>query len=281
MKTNLHWQKSYFNNATVENRILSLKPKMGGERLVFVPNWRAKEKHWYNFIAQLAAHYKVDYFESREKVTTRFKEEKLEFTIEKMGEDLANYLNQIQEPYRLIGVSIGANSIIKAWKQLKKPPQSLVLICPILDLKMPFYFRFFKYIPNQTVRFLRPAIFFSLKNSKQLRNVSKGLYKAFKDENLTELLLVKASIQDLLKMRMCISEVKQINCPSFIIGTKNDRIHFSRDASAISKNIPVLERYETFDNFRAIHEQACADTILKWYHTPYLKPKSTSNLTRY
>jgi len=267
--TNLHWQKSYFNNAAVENRILSIKPKLGGERLVFVPNWRAKEKHWHNFIALLAVHYQVDYFESREKVTTRFKEENMKFTIEKMGEDLANYLNQIEEPYRLIGVSIGANSIIKAWKHLNKLPQSLVLICPILHLKMPFYFRFFKYIPNQTVRFLRPAIFYGLKNSKQLKNVSRGLYKAFKNENLTELLLVKASIQDLLKMRMCLTEVEQITCPSFIIGTKDDRIHRYKDAKAISKTIPILERYATFEDFRAIHAQDCAHLILSWYQDNY------------
>ena len=256
----------YFNNGDVENQVTIFQQTPDQERLVFVPNWKAKKKHWIKFISALNNHYKVEYFESREKMSTVYKGEAMEFTIEQMARDLATFLNQSPEPYHLVGTSIGACSIIKAWDQLKVKPKTLTLICPIINLKMPLYFHLFRYIPENLLSFSAPIVYHLMAGSKRMKHVSNALYKSLKENDVSELKIIRASVQDILKMRMQLEEAERIDCPCMIIHANNDRIHNQKDALSIKNIIPNASGLG-FTDFRAVHEKTCAQSIVKWLNT--------------
>ncbi len=262
----LRSEPHYFDNGAVENRVFSISSAPSAEKIVFVANWRAKKKHWKGFLYQLAQHRELSYFETREKSATRFKERTASFTVEAMGNDVANYLNQIEGPYHLIGVSIGANAIVKAWGAISRRPQSLVLICPILRLKMPAYFRLFRYIPDWMIKIIAPAVHGAMANSRQLRNVSKNLYEIFRNRDIRELKLIKSSAQDLLKMRMALSDFQNIDRPALIVSAIDDDIHPAADAEAIARALPGAASVSVA-NFRAAHDAGCARKLIDWYRS--------------
>lgn len=275
MTSKINREEVYFNNKCVENRIICFKRKGSGERLVFVPNWHAKEKHWTTFVETLTADYQVEYFESREKINTRIKKDQVGYTVPEMSQDLVRYLNQINGPYHLIGASIGACLIVKGWAAIRNKPKSLVLMCPILDLKMPRYFHLFKFIPERLLKAVRPVIFSFLSSSKQLRAVSKNLYRAFKSPDLTELLIIKASIQDLIKMRMDVAEVQRIKHPSFVVYTLDDGIHLQKDAQKVIRHIHGAKS-TAFETFRAVHGKESAEAVLSWVNWQCSKTDDSS-----
>lgn len=215
----------YFNNGEVDNLVTLFSSNMKKDRLVFVPNWKAKRKHWNDFAAELSQDYQLEYFESREKTSARIRGDQMDFTVEQMGLDLANYLNKFSSPYHLVGTSIGACSIIKAWDQIKQKPKSLTLICPVVKLKLPIYFRLFPYIPEKFLIAFTPLIYKALAKTKKMKGVSRSLYHAFQEKDFREFQIMRASVRDILKMRIKLEEIRRIKVSSLIIYAEKDRIH--------------------------------------------------------
>ena len=253
----------FFDNGSVENRILHFQKDPPKEKLVFVPNWRAEERHWLAFVETLTDHYDIVYFESREKDETKFKSETIDFSIEQMGRDLANYLNSLNEPYHLIAVSIGTCALIKSIDYLNIKPLSLTLICPVLNLNLPKYFHLFPFISEGMVKSVAPLIFRLLRHSKQMNRVAKMLQNFFENKDLKALKLLKASAQGLLMAQIELSEVQYIDCPCLVVFTENDLIHQKEQAKAIAQAIPKAALFSTL-NFKATHQPGCAKVILKW-----------------
>lgn len=256
---------SFFaQRGAVGNRILRYKVQENGPHIVFVPNWRGKEKHWRSFIDTLAPHAVIDYFESREKPFTQKPKTRIPYTLEAMGSDLADYLNQLEGPYHLIGASIGASSMIKGWGQLRHKPTSVVLLCPVINLNMPAYFRLFKYITPGMIRVVRPFFLFLMLHSKKLRALTKGIYRAFKSEDPSELLTIKYSGEDLLHMQISQAEIHALDVPTFIGYAPDDGIHLIGDAKRLMAGVAKSEGC-LFPSFRAVHQAETAQEILAWY----------------
>lgn len=253
----------YFDNGSVENQVTVFK-KENAERLVFVPNWKAKSKHWREFVIRLNQRYSVEYFESREKNNTRYKDGELSFSVEQMGDDLSHYLNQSDGPYHLVAVSIGTCSIFKAWKALKRKPTTLTLICPIIHLRMPFYFHLFRFVPEKWITRAAPTVYFLLSTSKKLKRASSAFRKSLIQNDFTELKVMRASVQEILKMRVRLDEVRTIDTPCLIIYTEDDHIHLKQEALTIADVMPTPVKTASFADFRAVHEPRCAEAVLNW-----------------
>lgn len=265
MKKQAHPHYTYFDNEHVRNRVIQYTHSTKKEHLVFVPNWRAEERHWTRFIRTISADYKVTYFESREKSATDYQSSHLDLSVDSMATDLANFLNQIEGPYHLVGTSIGATTIIKSWDRIKHPPMTLTLMCPVMKVRMPAYFKLLPLMTEGRIKRSIPILRFLMNNSKKLKNMGRNLKRIFDEENVQEILVMKTSVEHIMKMEMQLSEIKDINCPSLVFYTENDKIHNKQEARAVANAIPTAKSV-AFDSFRAVHKEHSAKTILRWLH---------------
>lgn len=253
----------FFQNREVGNRVVRFQKSPEAEEMVFVSNWRANIQQWIPFIETLSQNHSVEYFESREKSGTQYKADDISFDIETLATDLANYLNQKTEDYHLIGASLGATTIIKAWKKLKRKPKSLTLICPFLQLKMPTYLQLLPLLGSGIVSKAAPLAYRLLKHTKQLQSLNKVLRKDLENGSTQKLLRLKASVEALMDINLNINEIKEIRCPSFILYTLNDKKHLAKEAEAIQSAISGAKAL-AFEDFSQVLEQEGALAIEKW-----------------
>lgn len=253
----------FFQNGEVGNRIVRFQKNPEAEEMVFVPNWRAKIEQWKPFIETLSQNHSVEYFESREKCGTQYKADDISFDIETLATDLANYLNQKTEDYHLIGASLGATTIIKAWKNLRRKPKSLTLICPFLQLKMPTYLQLLPLLGSGIVSKAAPLAYRLLKNTNQLQSLSQVLRKDLENGSTQKLLRLKASVESLIDISLDINEIKEIDCPSFILYALNDKKHQAAEAEAIQRAITGAQAL-AFEDFNKVREQEGALAIEAW-----------------
>ena len=256
-------QAVYFDNETVENQVTLFNHVKNGEKLIFVPDWFAKKKQWIEFVLTLNRHFSVQYFESREKGWTRYKTDNPRFTVEEMGKDLANYLNQLDEPYHLVGASIGASSIISAWDQLQRKPQSVTLMCPVIKLRVPFYTKILTYLPSSLFMSLVPLLRQLANRTSRLKPIAETLNKILHKKRYQDLYALKSSLRDLMKMNLQPKAIQRIDRPCLVVQTFNDPLHLCGDAEMVAEQIAEAKRID-FPNFKAIHGLECAREVLKW-----------------
>ncbi len=253
----------FFQNGEVGNRVIRFQKNLEAEEMVFVPNWRANIQQWTPFIETLSQNHSVEYFESREKAGTQYKTDDISFDIETLATDLVNYLNQKTEDYHLIGASLGATTIIKAWKKLRRKPKSLTLICPFLQLKLPTYLQLLPLLGPGIVSKTAPLAYRLLKNTNQLQSLSKVLRKDLENGSTQKLLRLKASVESLIDINLDINEIKEIDCPSFILYALNDKKHIAAEAEAIQQAIAGAQSL-AFEDFNKVQEEEGALAIETW-----------------
>ena len=253
----------YFENGAVANKVTVFEHKDHGERIVFVPNWNAKQKHWIEFVLTLNKHYRVEYFESREKASTQFKDEQFDFSLNQMAQDVANYLNKHNQPYHLIGTSLGCTYILKAWEQIEQKPKSLTLICPVINLKLPLYFKLIPHIPEKMVKWVAPFAYYILKRTNQMKDVARVLNKTFKENDFSGLRLLQSSVKHLLKLKFDQTLLNNIKCPSLVFYAQSDKIHSKSDAEIVANALNTKQPVR-FPDFRSVHKKTAANAILDW-----------------
>ena len=253
----------FFQNGEVGNRVVRFQNRPGAEEFVFIPDWRAEVQQWTPFIDQLSENHTVEYFESREKSGTQYKADDISFDIETLADDLANYLNQKDEDYHLVGASLGATTIIKAWKQLQRKPKTLTLICPFLQLKMPSYLQLLPLLGSRIVNKAAPFAYRLFKNTSHLQSLNKLLREDLENGSTQKLLRLKASVEALININLDISEIETIDCPSFILYALNDNKHLAEEAEAIQSAIAGAKSL-AFEDFNKVREEAGALAIEAW-----------------
>lgn len=75
---------------------------------------------------------------------------------------------------------------------------------------------------------------------------------------------MRASVQEILKMRVRLDEVRTIDTPCLIIYTEDDHIHLKQEALTIADVMPTPVKTASFADFRAVHEPRCAEAVLNW-----------------
>lgn len=257
-KGNIH----YFANGEVNNRVVSFAGPAGAPLLVFVANWRAKLKHWQSFIEVLQQKYRVLYFETREKETTQYRTDAPDLSVKAMSGDLISFLNQVESPYILVGVSLGTSVILRTWSKLIRKPESLALLCPVLKVRMPVYFRVFPLIDIKTFTRYAPLVYRLLSLSPRLKSVRTTLYRAMTEKNFTEIAVMKASVQQLLQMP---DPLECSDCQpagrTLVVRSLEDPIHTTADADRVMAGLGVQESFNC-PNFRAVHAAETAERLL-------------------
>jgi len=256
----------YFNNGAINNRVITFPGPPGAPLIVFVANWRAKVKHWRAFIEVLQQKYRVRYFETREKQATRYLTDCPDLSVESMVDDVVSFLNELGEPYHLMGVSVGTSLILQAWDELRQKPESLVLLCPVLKVRMPLYFHVFPFINIKTFTRYAPLMYRLMRISPSLKSVCSTLHRAMTDRDFTEIAVMKASVQHLLRMP---DPLLTGNCRplgrTLIVRTLHDPIHTRADADKVMNGLGAENAFDCTD-FRSVHAAQTAVRLL-----PFLK----------
>lgn len=221
------------------------------------------------FIEVLQQQYRVLYFETREKEGTQFQTDNPDFSITAMAEDLVHFINLIKTPYSLVGVSVGTSVIMQAWPGLNTKPTSLALLCPVLKVRMPIYFRIFPFIDIEVFTRIAPLVYRLLCISPRLKSVRTTLYQAMTEQDFTEIAVMKASVQQLLQMPC---PLQRFNCTmggnTLVVRSMVDPIHTATDADQVVNGIGVQETFSCPD-FRAVHGAETAARLL-----PFLRRKN-------
>jgi len=252
----------YFSNGGVNNRVVAFPGPTNAPLLVFVANWRAKLKHWRAFIEVLQQNHRILYFETREKEVTQYLTDKPDLSVNAMVSDLHNFLNRIERPYHLLGVSVGTSLIMRAWQQLRQKPKSLVLLCPVLKVRMPAYFRVFPFINITTFTRFAPLVYRLMSISPSLKSVRSTLHRAMTEQNFTALAVMKESVQHLLRMP---DPLAAGNCRpkgrTLVVRSLRDPIHTAGDANRVMDRLGIKHSF-TCNDFRSVHAAATAKRLL-------------------
>ncbi len=91
-----------------------------------------------------------------------------------------------------------------------------------------------------------------------------GAYPVFKSEDLSEILTIKYSAEDLIDTSLLHIPFPSINIPTFVGYTPDDGIHHRDDAEYLLKTLPYAEGIQ-FENFRVIHQADTAVNVMEWY----------------
>jgi len=256
-------QTIFFNNGEVENRILRFPGPTAAPTLVFVPNWRAKAKHWRPFVEVLRQSYTVLYFETREKTATCYRSVAPDLSVKAMAADLASFINSLDGPYHLAGASVGTSTILRAWPSLRQKPLSLALLCPVLKVKMPVYFRVFPWIRIEAFTRVAPLVYQLMRTSPRLKSVRTTLHRAMTERDFSEIARMKASVEALQAMPDPLSFCGEPTTETLIVRCPEDRLHDCADATRISKRFATTET-AIRPNFRAVHERETAIRLLRF-----------------
>jgi len=258
----------YFDNGTVHNRV-TVHPKQAADGveyppIVFAPNWNAEARHWCKFVQQLSRFTEVYYFESREKAGTRYTTDRVDYSVSAMGRDLAGFLNQFERPYFLVTVSLNTVALFKGWRELRHKPLAQVLVCPVIRLQLPWYCHLFPLVSENLVTTFRPLVFRMLQLSPRTNKLAGNLQAAFRDENLRDILRLKASVEALRRIRTDLrQEVSPIRLPSFILATEQDRIHRKQDAVRVAQATNA-DDFQVVRGFKSTQQPETAERILRW-----------------
>lgn len=261
----------YFSNGEVNNRVVSFPGPDQAPLIVFVANWRAKLKHWRAFIEVLQRTYCILYFETREKETTQYLTDAPDLSVKAMVTDLDNFLNHIERPYHLLGVSVGTSLIMRVWDKLQQKPDSLVLLCPVLKVRMPVYFKVFPFINIDTFTRYAPLVYRLLSVSPRLKSVRSTLHRAMTEQNFTELAVMKASVQHLLEMPDPLTAVgSRPNGRTLVVRSLRDPLHSGADADKVMDGLGISDSFHCQD-FRSVHAAETAERLLPFLRAGALR----------
>ncbi len=251
----------YYTNGDISNRVIKYSHDNDVDQCVFVPNWRAKPHHWSGFISAVSQYLNIDYFETREKMSTISSEPLIDFRNEQLADDIIQYINtQVKKEYHLILCSFSTSLVISHWDRLNRKPKSLVLVCPISCVSLPWIVRLFTKIPNSTVPFLYKIFYKLARKSKAVRPICKNMETLIKDGNIFSIRNLHSSVKHVLKLKIPIFYYKKVEVPTLIIKANRDKIHPSHSCHLIHQSIPnsILEEV---DSFKEAHSEETAKKV--------------------
>jgi pimeloyl-ACP methyl ester carboxylesterase len=121
-------------------RITSFEPPCDGgfPTVVFVPGWISLMSAWDEVLRELSRDFKVVYIETREKISSRVKEE-ASHGVSHIAKDIARVVSGLNEKNGvvLLGSSLGATAVIESCRFLTEDPRCLVLIAPNAEFRIP------------------------------------------------------------------------------------------------------------------------------------------------
>jgi hypothetical protein len=252
-----------FENDSVINRVIRYGNHSVRERCIFIPNWRAKAHHWEGFCNHLAQFLDIDYFETREKPSARPIATTISYANKHIASDIINYLNaQSAIDYHLILCSFSAPLVFSHWDELHHKPKSLVLICPISRVSMPWPVRLFSILPMKTLPFLYKGLYRIANKVSSIQAICKNHVDLFKDGNMHEIGKFQSSVREVMKLHLPYKTYSKACAPTLVVKPKNDKIHCPVTCHKINRTIRDSVLHEV-ENFKTAHSVEVAKKI---YH---------------
>lgn len=251
----------HFKNDSVHNRVVKFVHDTSSDMCIFIPNWRAKPHHWDGFCNQLSQHINLDYFETREKPSTKILRGKINYDNEATAMDIIHYLNTHPcYDYHLILCSFSVPLVMSKWDELKYKPKTLTMICPITQVLLPWPVKLFVNVPKPVLPYLHKMIYSLASKTSAVKPICKNHVDLFRKGNIKELSQFQDAVKDVLKLRVGIDVFEKLEVPTMIIKPLHDKIHSAGTCQKISSRLKNPAVHEV-ENFRNAHSMEVAKEI--------------------
>ncbi|MBK8054827.1 MAG: hypothetical protein IPK35_16550 [Saprospiraceae bacterium] len=255
-----------FENGVVTNRVIKYVNTSSKNNCIFVPNWRAKPHHWDGFCNFLAQFSNLDYFETREKPSTKCVGFSFDQSNEKTASDVVCYINSINNmEYHLILCSFSAPLVFSQWDKIHNKPKSLILICPIQRVMLPWPVRLFSSLPQYAFPLLYKMTFNLANRTKAVKAICNNHQDLFREGNMDKLIKFQSSVKEVLKLRVSFAAFEKTAIPTLVFKPLNDKVHCPKVCQKIHNSIKDSKLLEV-ENFRLAHSVDVAKKINEFIH---------------
>ena len=236
--------------------------------LMVVPGWGSVFEGWRPLMTEWTTRRPIIYVETREKASARFtkRERVTDFRMEDFIQDLVRVMRHydIEGSCDLFSSSLGSTILIEAMQRGMIDAQSSLFVAPNLDLKMPFWPRFFikTPMPKFFLRFtIKMAVWAVQKKVKE-----EGQRVRYKRTLLSQNAgRVRLSARSLIGYELPV-DLSAISVPCGIIAAESDKLHGLENIEKLVKKIPGAAMIAVPSNQYA-HEPDVLVDIDKFYQS--------------
>ena len=226
----------------VSLRLITFSPAKPSNKppIVFVPGWVSQISGWLQVLLEMTRDYTVYYIETREKISSVVKND-AEYTIEEMGKDVINVLEQIQlidKKYYLFGSSLGGTIILDLWRFLEKKPLSLVLVGPNAEFRVPISWHYIVTVFYPPLyNWLKPSVKWYLRTFRMNIESDVAQYEKYSEA------LDSADPWKLKKALLSVEKYKvwnllnNISTPTLIFTASKDKLHEPENLQRMAKTM--------------------------------------------
>lgn len=254
-------------------RVIEFVPAVDDDRpvVLFVAGWISLISGWKGFLHSLTARYRVVYFETREKSTSKVDSvKKTAFDMPRLVADIAEAVEQTVPPgreYFLSGSSLGATTALEYLMTQNRMPLSTALVAPNAELQFPG-------AVMAVIRLIPPAIYGPVKAFAKwyLRkfkvDAEKEPEQMAKYENTLDCAdpyKLKKNVFALMGYSVWGRE-QNIRGPLYVVGASSDTLH---GLDAMEKLVAAVEGGElvAMESNKATHGEAAGTLVADYFDT--------------
>ncbi len=233
---------------------------------VFVAGWVSEISGWHSVLEKITANIRTIYIETREKKSSILPKEKVNFSIERLGKDISEIIEEkIPEssPFYFSGSSLGSTVILDYLSKNYKKPVKSFLISPIATFDFPFWaviiIRFFPYILYGIVKHV--IIFYLINFRVDKKKEPEQAAKYLETVGSAEPKRLQANAISLMGYEIwpCL---EKIDSSVVILGAKADKLHSVETLEKMIALIPDSKIYMMESN-KETHSGVAGEYILK------------------
>lgn len=240
--------------------------------IFLIPGFITVFQSWHRVIKLLAPEFRILYFESREKVSSKLPSRKMKrkITFDRMARDIKEVIEQMgleEKKYITFCSSTGGTILIKALSNGWIHPDGAVMVGPMVEFRVSLFLKVASIVlPNillQTVLF--PVAKFYLKNvyvdaEKEPEQVEKYM-RAFEEADLykTKPIFRKMrhySIWDL---------PEKVETKTLLVGASVDEMHSTEDCKRVHQLMPNSQYIDLGSN-KATHSEPVVEALKGFLH---------------
>jgi len=229
--------------------------------IIFAAGWISLISGWKGVLKVLTSKYRVLYFESREKLSSKVPDvKKVSFSMERLQLDIGEIIEQVirhEEKFILAGSSLGASAILEYCGSDGKKPSAAVLIAPNAEFRFPRILGSIIPVIHPRLYFMiKPVIKWYLKNIRlDKKNSLEQIEKYCTTLDCADPYKLKANALA-IKNYSFWNRKNSINVPCLIIGATSDTLHGTDKIKNIIKMIPDSKYIELGSNMDTHSEKA-------------------------
>jgi pimeloyl-ACP methyl ester carboxylesterase len=246
----------------VSLKIIDFTPAGDGTEqpmIIFIAGLVSLISGWQNVLKQLTPRYRTIYIETREKKSALLPKDKtVDFSINRMTQDIAEFLQQRvspERPFCFVGSSLGSTIILDYLSQDSRQSFDTFAIAPNCEFRVPLWFLL--------ALWLLPPFFYPVIKSAlkwYLRNFRLDKYREPEQVKKYEGTIDEAEPQRLKACALAIKDytlwdkLPNIKAPVFVIGARTDILHEVDEIERMVSLMPSA-RLEIMESNRETHSE--------------------------